>query len=359
MQFRVCSLLLLALFSCQLALAQNRSFNLKLKDLSLEISAKEGSKLSLRLKSPKASEASVFVVSDPLRLAIDLPGVNLGKVPLKALSNFPIISAMRIGSHPDKTRLVFDLKTAGEPHFTQEVKGEELTIVLDSLQPSPSPTALPSATATKIAATSPLATTSPPALATPLPTQISAQLPTTSPSHLPSASPTQIVPSVTPSFTATPSPTQTPTSTALPSPTFSAKPSASPSIALKLRAAPFASPALSVTAITTSNEISLDGINFDLLPEHVPVVKISLSASSQFNLTRQDETHFQLSIPSCRLKSDSLKLPNFPPQDFAGLNLVQASSDGKNVKIQFEVERGFKLGAVTHLQEIWIRTAPK
>ncbi len=113
-----------------LAMAADALASTKVGDLSIKlIKESEGSYLvSLSAGSPV--EPSMLVVENPLRFVIDVPGIGSRASQTVAVHDAEI-GALRVGSHPDKTRIVLDLKGSAAPQYSA-VPGASGTKILVS-----------------------------------------------------------------------------------------------------------------------------------------------------------------------------------------------------------------------------------
>jgi hypothetical protein len=93
--------------------------------------------------------------------------------------------------------------------------------------------------------------------------------------------------------------------------------------------------------------------------EHAPLVRIILNGRSEFSLTRKGDKLYVLALPHIKLGYDHLKLPQFPPRDFAGITVVSAAPVGDGSEVSVYVEQGVRIGAASHENEIWVRPLNK
>lgn len=66
------------------------------------------------------SAPNVFVIQDPIRLVIDVPGVRSNTAELRIVER-ETVQSIRVGVHPDKLRVVIDIASTNEPTFSFDV----------------------------------------------------------------------------------------------------------------------------------------------------------------------------------------------------------------------------------------------
>ena len=66
----------------------------------------------------------------------------------------------------------------------------------------------------------------------------------------------------------------------------------------------------------------------------------------QYRLSRSNDRSYKLRIADCAIASESLSLPFFPPQEFAGFTVVQAAAIGRDLEITIGTDRGVRISAV-------------
>jgi type IV pilus assembly protein PilQ len=77
------------------------------------------------------SKYNVFTLTDPARVVLDLMGVELAAGKATVPPSDPLVKGIRMGSHPDKVRVVFDLiPAAGLPYHLTSV-GDRLVVTFE------------------------------------------------------------------------------------------------------------------------------------------------------------------------------------------------------------------------------------
>ncbi len=307
------------------------------------LSKKEGIRLSilrgpsnsavtilLSLPKKKTVSPELFTIADPTRLVIDIP-----HLPLTIAKNFevpahPLIRAVRIGSHPDKVRLVVDMTTAPSNLSYQlhpRDDGFTIDVSFSSLGGPQSETPMPSPTITvQPESTAPPATLSP-------------QTPDASQSSPASSHPPSIVDAVA-------TPTDIP---------VTVSPTDIPELMVTVGSA---TPLPETPTSENLQGQALHSISFDYFEAaRTPVVRFSFSERPQYKLTKMSETAFKLTIPKVGLITKQLRLPQFPPQDFIGFTLIHATPRESRLEIIIGVDRGVKINAITKEKDILVRAA--
>lgn len=309
------------------------------------------------------STAVVELIENPYRIVLDItPAQKNGG--LKRNKTFtvkhPPIKSVRLGAHPDKIRVVFDLTSTARPNFNFSAEGGVAAL---QLMLAPAPSSIPSKI--ESAAPSPAATEKPRSAAqTPIESATPEAEPTSQPSSdQPKATPIDV-------STTESTPTQSAqteaakTETTVPQPVSSAEPETSKN------QQPITTPSPQVTSTPprVSSNIKvpqpqgriLEKISFDIAGEkRFPIVRLALSVKSPFTLARTGALSYTLTLSEASLAGPHLELPYFPPSDFSGLSVVQARGKNGQVEITIGVEGGVKLASVVKDKEIWIRTTNK
>lgn len=106
----------------------------------------------------------------------------------------------------------------------------------------------------------------------------------------------------------------------------------------------------------TGAQSSLWGITFvSLAPSMTRAIRLDLSIHPEFSLLRKDDTTFTLKIPRVTLKDPSLALPFFPPREFVGLTVVLAREVREGVELTIGVDKGTDLVAAPKEKSLWVK----
>lgn len=298
--------------------------------------------LELIIKSSSIVGTSVFSLADPPRIVIDLQGAQARGSRVFTLSNDPTISAMRVGVHKDKVRIVIDVKTDIIPDYSwSERKGSAvLSMKRTPRRGGTAPAASRTETkpADNSASTAPVAKRSDadipqPVRKIPTPKALIARRIAADEVEEPAAAPTS-----------TPRPAQ-PTATIAPAP-----PAPKPTPPSSAGAGAGAGAGESVAGQ------SVRAISFDY-DGNVPVVKIKLKKRPQFELVKKEENTYRISIADAPLGDPGLALVQFPPHDFFGFTMVKSEARGSGTDILIGVERGVRISASPVDTEIWVRVS--
>jgi P pilus assembly chaperone PapD len=102
------------------------------KDLSIVL-RREGSMRSIQIQSSVINDktaAAHFILREPSRLVVDIPNLTVGSGKSISISDEKALSRIRLGQQPDKGRVVLDLATDEEPHYTIQAHTGTITLVL-------------------------------------------------------------------------------------------------------------------------------------------------------------------------------------------------------------------------------------
>jgi hypothetical protein len=313
--------------------------------------------------SDASREAAVFTVDNPARLVVDLPFQGSRAHALRKPARIEsatneLLAAVRIAAHDTKVRIVFDLQGPTAPPYSIESRSKKLTIRLGT------------------GVTGKSASSAPPSLSQPPQrTKEPSSVPTTPQPSSPAklvTTPTNQIEALAPASTPipTPMPTLAPPPTSIPTAIATTK-------ALAVKTAPALSPTENTPAapatsapqkVTNSQALSqtekveiiegpaLVGI---LFPTHsaseAPTVRLTLNHRPRFRLGRRNEQSYRLRIEDCALATERVGLPFFPPQDFVGFTMIQASQVGSAVEVIIGADRGTRITATPDDSDILLR----
>ncbi len=120
----------LVIFAPTVAFSQNlASFSQSGVDYALEAEGKDSFVFAIRSdQGISISEEDILVLENPNRLVVDLKDIAS-----KAAKNIAVksqfISAIRVGIHPDKTRIVLDIKARQNPSYQLKKVGKKGTML--------------------------------------------------------------------------------------------------------------------------------------------------------------------------------------------------------------------------------------
>lgn len=315
-----------------------------------ESDSAHGTHVTLIVQLPPATTVSTLVLEHPLRVVIDMPPSKNVKNTGLNVDKHTMVSALRIGVHQDKLRFVLDLrgKTTPQVSVSESARGTEIDVFVPGTpeaQPTEAPTATPEPVATVQVIVPEFPTEVPESIVTEVP-QTSAPL-TEEPTATQSAATATTVPTSTPTATNTPAPTNT----EAPTPSATATPPQPTATATPLPVPPTAPPIAVASEGPRLLEFKFEYNESD----KTPVIRISLSERSQFTLSKADERLYKLTIPGTQLATLGLKLPQFPPHDFAGFTFLQAEQRESNAEVKIGVERGARISALPQENDILVR----
>ncbi len=316
---------LLILFSCYFlvthpspSFAESVLQEYSYKSFKLSVSEDDRQNIVLKVKDPTLKDSSYFTITDPTRFVLDIVGSN--HVLNKALTvNHPYLVKVRMGSHPDKNRIVLDMAGNKSPHISFEKQAgssSELVfhISFDSQQaetnsfaPLKQPTEQPSSLSREedslperieVASPTPQQTSDPSELVA------TRRLPDPTPSPMP----------VTPS----PEPTAEQATTT----------------AIIVAESPQPEPSL-------PEGRALMKIVFR--SEKPATVEFLLSKKARFTFVKKSLKEYQLTLHGCGAVEEHLLLPYFPPHTFPGVSFVQAKKQGDSLVLSLQTDHGTRL----------------
>ncbi len=86
-------------------------------------------------------------------------------------------------------------------------------------------------------------------------------------------------------------------------------------------------------------------------------VKIDVDGLSTYSLHQLDSGHFQLLLSNAMLAGSYLSLPQFPPDTFAGFEVISARSKDNNTIIDIYVEKGINLSPYMAQGKLWLKAS--
>jgi hypothetical protein len=366
----------------------------------------------VKVQVPVETRASSFFVASPPRIVVDLEGTRVKRSQALAVPKNNTLQQIRLGTHPEKLRVVLDVFTDPPPQYAIQQEARLITIRITeetgthksagNATPLPEPSPTPQRSQITPAATQKPPTAeldprptptpqAPPAVSTEGPLNTASKeeltgkpedhsgggaegsssqpvLPSPTVESIRTATPSPL-PTVEPTRTATPSPV--PTSTTEPSPTPARTPTRIPPRETPRPSATRPSPPLplpgdSVGEVSigeanppedTVGRLLLLGYKFDYLhPGKIPVLKVTLSKSrTQAQMSKVDPKTYKIVVPGCGISATQLSLPQFPPADFTGFSMVSAQEIDGKTEITISVEPGVTLGTFVRENEIWIK----
>lgn len=128
---RLFQITLLALFTLLPASAFSQELlSVKHGGLSISLSEKANGSFRVAIKTTQKSiSTEILALENPSRLVIDVLDVKSNSSLSQSISH-PLFTSLRIGVHPSKTRLVFDINHPRKPFFSESKNGNELTVDL-------------------------------------------------------------------------------------------------------------------------------------------------------------------------------------------------------------------------------------
>ncbi len=109
-----------------------------LKEIEISVKVDGGVKVDIK-GDGLIPEYTSFQLDSPTRLVVDLPDLSNASGKKKIDVGSRLLKDIRIGQHPDKVRLVFDIPEAKLPPYQLTREGQELRLTLSEVVTRPSP----------------------------------------------------------------------------------------------------------------------------------------------------------------------------------------------------------------------------
>jgi hypothetical protein len=350
-----------------LALQSAWAEEIKYQGLKLAINNRNGG-TQITLDRPSAKQ-SVLVerIENPTRLIIDIPSFKIGGNRTFQVNDSQVIAAARFGVHPDKTRIVLDVRPEAAAQTNLKVSGEsgkrivvgfgEVTSAkTKDSRPVPTPIELKKITSETLAkAEKPEASPSlAPSVVPATPSETTPEIEAEATSQTPEPEGTineEAAPIASPTLEATPLPTEIETPTPLPAPKVVPTARQTPPAAKELNARS----ETKVKTVPVSGKM-LTGLDFAFLgDQQSPVLKIALGERTEFRLSKTDTKFYTIVIPGFGVAGKHLLLPFFPPKDFVGFSVVTAKETLAGLEIAIGVDPGVRLTAFADSNSILVK----
>ncbi len=338
-------------------------------ELTLVSSANTDDSSSIKFTIPKNSSPQIFKLENPDRLVMDIPGLKLRNNKTLTLAANEPLKAVRIGVHPDRVRVVFDLKAGQIPEYTVSPDGRRVSLtfgkspsdasaMMASLNQNSSKAKNSGQNVNSVISSAlqnlPKETVvAKKTIPVPVPAKIE-QPSKKSDSSVSNTDPEEVFP-LSPS-----SPAKIHASegadehsvkgrladkTLVESPDM---PKVSAPVAAALNPSSLQSP--------LSGGLKVSAIGFERdKNSQIPMIKISMTQRTPYTLTRTGQRAYRLTIPGATFAEEHLTLPQFPPQDFKGVTLVNPEKGNGQVEFFIGVDRDTKLASFSNDNEIWIK----
>jgi hypothetical protein len=393
-------------FADERNLGSHEGLNLSLIQNSTESS-------ELRVNLPKSVTPQILKLENPARLVIDLPGLSTNNNKTINLTGDEPVKSVRLGRHPNNTRMVFDLKDTTFPEYTLTNNGKAISLTFgktisdagatvasnQASSPSLSAPTINTLTTNTIANTVAQKTTAQNQLASATTTTTnSAAKIAGSTVSMPSKStsnPTEVMQKSAPALASNAAKSMELTATAKKEAAIALNNAQGTAATSNLAPLSELSPAQihakeenalapkgrldSKTLVESQSQIQapsqaaalntmnnsnrqvigtpqVNKISFERdQSSQVMMIKISLSQRTPYTLSRTGQRAYRLALPETIFADENLTLPHFPPQDFKGITLVNPERGNGQVEFFIGVERDIKLASFAHENEIWIK----
>lgn len=344
--------------------------------MSLSRAAAKGA-LELKIKPPPNAKVSVFDIEEPNRLVLDLKNAQVTPSRSKIRVNgSETVSTVRLGRHPDKLRIVLDLKSPGIPRYSWNERGDVVTLLIpdggamtasiDDTSSRASFGAMPAHQAATRSGTRIISASrrgSAPQAAAPQVSAPKAPVASYGGANDAAASETEAWPSAAPEKEPAPFEFQEDnadngplaahtrsTVSHIPETTAFDRQPAEQDVRASVN------PRAITEKPAPQGQQALTAVSFDYAAEDgQPVIKLSLTGRPQFFLLKKDNRTYRMIVPGYRLASNQQALPQFPPQDFSGFTMAVAKQKEKGIEVLVGVEDGTRVTAFARDGQVWIK----
>jgi hypothetical protein len=310
---------------------------------SLEAGSKGFYRLSLRSAdtATKLPTPNVMLIDNPTRLVIDVPGVSSKSAENVSVKD-ALVSGLRIGVHPDKTRIVVDIQGHYTPQYQINALPDGAEVVFSfgvSAHSDSADTSEESFTIQNHAADE---EPTPAVEPTPKPRPTVEPLPL----HTPEAVPTPGK-FIKQEFGNTGVPEETPAARQTPQ-----QNSSNPADDFDTD---FDQPDRNndAAAARTVTAIYYQTLN----NTKVPAVAFDLKGEGPYSLKPIKSDLYELVLKSTRLAGKYLSLPQFPPDSFRGFSVIVARQEGADVHVKIYVEENTKLFPFISKGQLWLKVS--
>lgn len=315
--------------------------------------------------------ANVFAIENPTRLVIDVPQ-HRSKSPYSVPLNHPVVSGLRLGVHPDKTRLVVDIKDSRQPDYSVRSDQELGALVIDVRFSGPPPEIPPPLTQPETPPgpvfEPPTADVAPPAtdVAPPAMPNVIDQAKTV---EEPAQAKQDIFASADAKKDVAPpamKPLEPPTgetseayvvrdNTVIKAPTEKKE---ALGTHMNVGTVQPTTPPQGDQAVSTS-AAKVKGIFYQTTKKSkMSSIVVDVDGLNTYSLSQRDKNKYELVLENARLVGEHLTLPQFPPDTFTGFEVVVARPMGDgNVAINVYVEENVKLFPYIARGRLWLKAS--
>ncbi|MCB0352138.1 MAG: AMIN domain-containing protein [Bdellovibrionales bacterium] len=260
-------------------------------------------------------KAEVFSLTDPPRLVLDLIGDRENKKPHLSVDEMSFVKNVRLGIHPDKIRVVLDLKNDSFPDYEIIRSKGSVSLVFQGGPANTAPVRpIMAASIVSVQRYSHTSTISP---------EVASNIGDIA---------------------------QEPAS---PDPVEADLVSEVPRAIARSTEKSFPKPPLNIDAEGQQLKTIVFGSASD---EERSELILELAVRPEFSLNQISPESFNIVLPRAKLAGKHLALPFFPPNRFMGLTMVKASQGEDGVEIELTVEHGSQVRAFARGKKLVVQT---
>jgi hypothetical protein len=352
---------LVILFTPMFAFGEN-ILSVEHGDLKITLTERINRSFDVTVETGKPGVISeVFALENPSRLVIDVLDIQSRRSFSETIKH-TLFSSLRIGIHPSKTRLVFDINYPQQPFFSSKTLGSKILVHVGLPGISPQEQAKvetkeaveveakktePMPVEQKIVEPAPPAKTEPNAVVKPTEPKVEAKTPEKQ----------EVAKKVDVPEIAKPLDTIT-KEKELPQ-KESAKVEVeevglSPSIEEKddsIESAPDG------FFIDPQEKAIVKNIVFKRTQDKENAIAIEVEHLGRYSFLKSAPQSYSLVIENAQAEEENVVLTQFPPQDYKGIEAVTAYRKGKNIIVKVYVEKGITLLPYRQGNELWIKAS--
>lgn len=333
---------------------------MEIENSSLTASIKSQSKAdyNLEIKFQEFISATfrpnIFTLKNPSRVVVDLPSV-ISKTASSDSSSHPLFSGLRLGVHPDKTRIVIDLNDqVGEVEINSKLINESSLSV--NLKFNEEDVKFVKNTTSRNNTIKETKTNRPTNSNIPGASLIKLN-PQNKPTHQTSSIKEPIlkaseeqknIPSITSEKV-----TKNQYSNELVIPTTKSQIGSLENKENKYDGPP-EDEIITSSVISNSSPTVINGVKYERDSNGKPAIRIDVSNLKNYRVLPKNKNVFELIIDNSKLEDSQLSYPLFPPDDFEGFEVVVPSLSAESVIIKIYLEEGKEPQAFRTSKDLWV-----
>lgn len=301
--------------------------------------------------------ANVFAIESPSRLVIDIPNIRSRKGKDISIKH-PLFSGLRLGVHQNKTRIVLDILGNRIPEYSISSDIALGALVVDLSFPGEQMPSTPDSY-TEISEPDTTMPSTSPEVPVPL---VETKPKVSEPEEMVKTTFDKEPPKQPTAFTSPVIEKSEPAPPPKPKDTYIMKDN-------QVVEAPLGTTASLTTATPeekntepkssfSSSLATVNGIYYQTTKNNtMSSLRIDVDGLNKYALSHKDKNKYELLLENAQLAGNHLTLPQFPPDTFAGFEVVVAHPQGDNVIIKVYVEESVKISPYIAQGKLWLRAS--